>query len=122
MVLFITDNERIEEDFDTIVMGSKEFNFIQAHPYIASSNFSKIYLDLSCPVKSEYVEILKSKAIISPVSSGEITEDTISLLCTLYTEDDAALRYYYIRDKAQLNKLLASLATKYSWRSIDEFY
>lgn len=122
MVLFITDNKNIEEDFDTVVMGSTEFNFIEAHPYIASSNFSKIYLDLSCPVNPKWAGVLNSKAIITPVSGGEITEKVIVLLAHLYQDDGSALRYYYIKDKAQLGKILVTLAEKYGWRSMDEFY
>lgn len=121
MVLFITDNERIEEDFDTIVMSSKEFNFVKAHPYIASSNFSKIYLDLSCPVKPKWIDLLKTKTVLTPVSSGGITQDTINLLTHIYPDDSAALRYYYVKDKAQLAKLLSSLSSRYGWRSMDEF-
>ena len=100
---------------------NKEFNFIKAHPYIASSNFSKIYLDLSCPVNPKFIEMLNGKAIITPVSGGEITQDVISVLSRLYPEDGAALRYYFIKDKTQLGKTLLLLSNKYGWRSMDEF-
>lgn len=121
MVLFITDNEAIQGDLDMVVMDSKEFNFIEAHPYIASANFKNVYLDLACNAKPTYVEMLSKKTVITPVTNGEITQKMINLLMYIYPTDGAALRYYFIKDKDKLNSLLVELSKKYNWRSIDEF-
>lgn len=117
MRLLITDEVRNEVSFDTVVMTSTEFNSIHSHPFIASSQFDVVVVDLNDKIKLEYLRPLIGTTVVVPKINGEISSYAVSILCEVYKDLAAQLRVTYIRDKEAFNKLIEELSVKYDWKS-----
>jgi hypothetical protein len=119
MRLIITDEIKEELSFDTIMMTSLEFNDIHNHPYIASSNFDVILIDLRCKINLAYLRPLMKTTKVVPFIVGDITSNGVSILSELCKDRSAELRIYYMRDKSMFNKLIEDMKSEYCW---NEFY
>lgn len=118
MILIITDRD-VEEDFDTQVMNTREFNQKSVHPFIITTAFDNIYFDLDCDVDYEILRALCTKKVITPIIySKEFSSKYVSLLCIIYQEYSGALRYYYMKDIDKFNSLINELIEKYNWKVV----
>lgn len=119
MKLIVTSNETLEESFDTVLMNPVEFNYLQAHPYIATAGFSEVQLDLTETLEPAFVSILVKHIAIRPIYKDfNLTPNAILVLSYLYPNKAAALRMYSMRDKEKLLTLLQELSVTYQWRKI----
>ena len=119
MRLLITDEVGNETSFDTVLMTSIEFNTIHSHPFIISSNFDVVIVDLRVNVDIEYLSYLMKNVIVIPKVIGDISPHAVAILCELYKDKSAELRITYMRDKQAFNNLIASMRKQYDW---DSFY
>jgi hypothetical protein len=108
-----------EVSFDTVVMSSIEFNKITSHPFIASSRFDEVVIDLNDKIDIGYLQPLLKTTKVIPRVVGEITPHAVSLLCELYRDRSAELRFTYIRSKDDFNQLIESMKKQYCW---EQFY
>lgn len=118
MRLLITD-ELDDEDisFDIVKMSTLEFNTECVHPFIASSNFDEIIIDTDAKVNLVYVRNLMRVSKVIPRIHGELTMQSVSILCELYKERAAELRVLFIRDKEAFNKIIEELKQTFQWET-----
>lgn len=119
MKLIVTSNEALEESFDTVLMSPIEFNYLQTHPYIATSGFTEVQLDLTETLEPAIISVMVKHVALRPIYKDfNLTPNAILVLSYLYPEKAAALRMYSMRDKEKLVTLLQELAETYQWRKI----
>ena len=119
MRLYVTDEIKEDLSFDSVVMTSSEFNCIKAHPFIVSSRFDEIVIDITEKVQLGYIKQVMSVTKVIPKIIGEITSHTVSVLCELYKDRAAEMRYTFIRDKDGFIELINKMKTDYCW---EQFY
>lgn len=119
MRLLITDEVGNETSFDTVIMTGTEFNTIHSHPFIISSNFDAVIVDLRVNINIEYLSYLMKDVIVIPKVIGEISPHAVTILCELYKDKSAELRITYLRDREAFNKIVATMRKQYDW---DSFY
>lgn len=119
MRLLITDEVRNEVSFDTVIMTSIEFNNIHSHPFIASSKFDQVIIDLNDRINVEYLLPLIKTTVVVPRVVGEVSPHAVSILCEIYKDEAAKIRITYIRDKEAFKQLIDDMCKKYKW---EEFY
>lgn len=119
MRLIVTDEQNDNVTFDTVVMSIGEFNDICSHPYIASSNFDEVVIDLADNVKLGHVRPVMSITRVIPKIPNQISSHTISILSEIYPEKAAELRYTFIRDKEKVADIISQMCIDYHWK---DFY
>lgn len=119
MRLLITDEIIKEVSFDTVIMTSIEFNSIHSHPFIASSKFDEVIVDLNDKINIGYLQPLMKTTKVIPRVVGEMTAHSVSLLCELYKDRAAELRITFIKDKEGFAKLIENMKKQYCW---EQFY
>lgn len=119
MRLYVTDEIKKELSFDAVTMTIREFNDIHNHPFIASSKFDEVVVDINSDVKIGYLEPLIKTTKVIPRIVGDITSHTISLLSEIYRDRSAELRFTFIRDKAGIVTLINQMKADYGW---ERFY
>lgn len=119
MRLYVTDDIREDVSFDSVTMTSAEFNCIKSHPFIISSRFDEIVIDVTDKIQLGYMTRLMSVTKIIPKILGEVTSHIVSVLCEIYKDRAAELRYTFIRDKEGFVELLNEMRTEYCW---EQFY
>lgn len=115
MKLYITDKPVENLTFDTMVMSVNEFNDIHAHPFIASSKFDVVVIDLDSKVKIEYLGHLCGNVKVIPKYTGELTSYIVTALSTIYRDKAAALRFSFLRDKTECIKLIETIRQEFEW-------
>lgn len=119
MKLIVTTNEYLLESLDTVIMSPIEFNYLQAHPYIATAGFTEVQIDLTERLEPMFISKLSTKVVIKPIYKDfNVSPNAILVLSYLYPDKAAALRMYSMRDKNKLAELLQELADKYQWRKL----
>lgn len=120
MILIVSDDNRLQDSLDTIVMPAVDFNQLATHPYIATAGFDFIYLDLRCQLNELYVQqLVKACCVIPMYKDFELSANAINVLSYLYREQAAALRFYHIKDKSKFVELLQKLSESYNWRKVE---
>lgn len=119
MRLLVTDEVNREVSFDTVLMTASEFNCINAHPYIATTNFDAIVLDLRCKIDLTYLQFLFKKTRVIPMVYDNMTSNSVSVLCELFKDRAAEIRITYMRDKEKFKQLVESMKSEYEW---NKFY
>ena len=119
MRLIVTDEQKDNVSFDTVVMSIGEFNDICSHPYIASSNFDEIVIDLTDKVRLGHVKPIMAITRVIPRIPDVISSHTVSVLSEIYPEKAAELRYTFIRNKEGVKDIIDKMSTDYHWR---DFY
>jgi hypothetical protein len=118
-VKLIVTEESLLESLDTIIMSPIEFNYLQAHPYIATAGFTEVQIDLTQRLEPMFISKLATKVVIRPIYKDfNLSPNAILVLSYLYPDKAAALRMYSMRDKNKLVELLQELSEKYQWRKI----
>lgn len=115
MKLYITDKPIENLTFDTMVMSVNEFNDIHTHPFIASSKFDLVVIDLDSKVTIEYLNHLCGIVKIIPKYTGEVTSYIVTALSTIYKDKAAALRFSFLRDKNECLKLIENIRQEFDW-------
>lgn len=119
MRLCVTDDIKDDVSFDMVVMTSSEFNCIKSHPFIISSRFDEIVIDVTSNIQLGYIKQIMGVTKVIPKIVREITPHTVSVLCELYKERAAELRYTFIRDKEGFKELINEMKDEYCW---EQFY
>lgn len=115
MKLYITDKQVDNMTFDTMIMSVNEFNDIHAHPFIASSKFDVIVVDLDCNIKLEYLNYLLANNKVIPKYTNELNSYIISALSAIYKDKAAELRYSFIRDREACLRVINNLKNEFEW-------
>ena len=119
MKLIVTDNGKFIPDLEYAVMPVAEFNRISNHPFIASSNFECIILDLNSQLEIKYIQAVVANNIVIPLLGDTIDSRVIGMLSEIYKDRAAELRYTFIRDRANINNFINEMRKQYRW---DDFY
>ena len=114
MVLRVTDKSQQDVSIETIVMTVNEFIDIANPPFIASSNFDALILDLDKRIPFGYCKVISGKIRIIP-KFATIDADVIRLLSECYPDYAPLLRTSFIRDKEKLNVILMEMKAKFFW-------
>jgi len=121
MKLIITSDKKIEEDLDTIVMVPEDFNHLHSHPYIATSGFTEIQIDLDDDIDYKYIQHLTKIMFIRPIyRTLDLTGNAVILLSYIYPDKDKALRFLSVSDRTKFIELVRQLADEFKWRYVDE--
>ena len=116
MRLIVTDDSNMELGFDTVIMSSSEFNNICSHPYIASSHFDAVVVDLSCKIRLGYLSQVAGITLVVPKVTRELNGNSVSILSELYQERAAELRINFMRDKAKFFEIVTGMEEQYRWK------
>lgn len=119
MRLYITDEQKEDLSFDIITMTTSEFNSIKNHPFISSSKFDEVVIELNENIQLGFIRPLMATTRIIPKIVGDITPHIISILCELYKERAAEIRYTYIRNKDTFGEYLEKMKKEFCW---EQFY
>lgn len=119
MKLIITDDAKQDLSFDTVIMSASEFNNICSHPYIASSGFDAVVVDLRCNIKLGFLSKVSSTTIVIPKVIGELNAHSVSILTELYRERSAELRYNFMKDKQHFAEIVSEMEEEFHWK---DFY
>lgn len=118
MRLLITDTRTEDVPFDVIPMTASEFNLKSTQPFIASSNFDAVVLDLNAKVDAKILTLLMSITRVVPRKTDDALQyNGVSSLCVLYPERAAELRVYFMRDKEKLVELVNELSETFEWEN-----
>lgn len=119
MRLYVTDDIKDDVSFDVVIMTSSEFNCIKSHPFIISNRFDEIVIDITNSIQLGYIKHVMSVTKVIPRIIGEITSHTVSILCEIYKDRAAELRYTFIRDREGFTELVNEMRDEYCW---EQFY
>lgn len=116
MKLRVTNNGKMEDiSLDTVVMPISEFCDIHSHPYIATTEFDYILVDLSTEIKAGVLRAVIGKHVIIPVMPEQIDSTIVGQLAELYPEYAAKLRFTFVRNKGDISDIVNELSEKFRW-------
>ena len=115
MKLLITDKQVDSMTLDTVLMSVNEFNDIHTHPFIASSKFDAVVLDLDSKINLEYLSYLVNNTKVIPMYKSELNSYIISVLSIIYRDKSANLRFSFIRDRSACEKYIEKLRQEFEW-------
>lgn len=115
MKLYITDKQIESMTFDTMVMSVSEFNDIHSHPFIASSRFDVVVVDLDSNIKLEYLNYLLTNTKVIPKYTGELNSYIISVLSAIYKDKAAELRFSFIRNRESCIEVINKIKAEFEW-------
>lgn len=118
MVLRVT-NDNIDGTLGTAVMSIEEFCVIRNHPFIASSHFDSVVVDLDERIPAGYLKHLVGTTKLIPKLIGPVTTHTIRMLSEIYPEYAPRLRHTFLLNRAGVSGLISEIAGTYRW---DKFY
>ena len=101
--------------FDTIVVSPIEFNNITCHLYILSNDFDEVIVELSDKVSLGKMKPLMQRTKVIPKIVDHVNSHTISLLCELYPERSAELRYALIRNPESIDDKIRLMGEELGW-------
>lgn len=115
MRLIVSERADMDVSFDTVVVSPAEFNNPKCHLFIISNNFDEVVVELSDKVGLGKLRPLMSRVKVFPKVVGEVNSHAISLLCELYPDKSAELRYTMIRDPEGIAKIIESMEKEFHW-------
>lgn len=120
MKLVVSSNPNVEEDLDTVKMAPEDFNHLHAHPYILTSGFSEVQIDLDADIDYHYVERLSQRIYVRPIySTLDISGNAILILSYIYPDKSTTLRFFSASNREKLINLLSEMAKEFEWRKVD---
>lgn len=119
MRLIVTDTPIDNLSIDMITMGTLEFNTIETQPFIASSKFDEVVIDVTDSTNINIVKNLMRVTRVIPRFRVELTPHMVTVLTELYKERAAEIRFTYMKDKDKFKTLLESMKQQYCW---EQFY
>ncbi len=120
MRLYVEDKP-IDEDvsFDVVRMSVPEFNSLNNQPFIICSKFDEVIIDVSRDININIVKYVMKVTKVIPRIGGELNSHSVALLCELYKEKAAEIRFNFLRDKEKFETTVNTLKTQYEW---EKFY
>ena len=105
-----------EENLTDMCLTPDEFADPAYHPFIATTKFDKVIVELGDGIPNGYISqiLLKGNKIIPKINSVDGT--VVSQLCEIYPDKRAELRFTYLRKKDDFFKLLNKLEEDYNWK------
>lgn len=119
MKLYVTDNVIDNVTIDVVVMSQSEFNSIKSQPFIASSKFDEVVVELTDKTDIDIIRNLMRVTKVIPKVPEEITSHIVTILTELYKERAAELRFTFMRDKNQFKEIVNKMKSEYCW---EQFY
>lgn len=116
MILRVT-NKDIDVDLGKVLMSVDEFIDISNHPYIITSGFDALVIDLDPKIPSGILSAVIGRIKIIPRIITEIDTDIIRLLAEIYPDKAAELRFTYIRDKDNIWKVINQIKSDFMWET-----
>ena len=114
MRLYVTNNLIEDCPMDVIQMSVFEFNSLSNHPFIASHRFDAIVVDVTSSLNFDMLIPLMSTTRVIP-KFNKVDNTLISLLCTLFKDKAALLRYNFIRDKEKCTQIVEDMRKEFNW-------
>ena len=109
MILRLT-NKEVEPRMDTVVIKLSELTNRAIHPYIATTNWEKVYCDLSDDTPKGILKQVVYRHKVTPVFDTESENMCImQLLCEIYPDNAARLRQSFITNKEEYRKIVTEL-------------
>lgn len=119
MRLYVTDSDIDNTTIDLVVMNQSEFNCIKTQPFLASSKFDEVVIELTDTTDLDIVRNLMRVTKVIPKVPDECTSHMVAVLCEIYKDRAAELRFTYMRSKEKFKELIDSMKTQYCWQ---QFY
>lgn len=119
MRLYVTDTNVEDINIGTVIMSQQEFNCIKSQPFIASSKFDEVVLEVTDSTDIEVVRNLRKVTKVIPKFPEEITSHMVTVLGELYKERAAEIRFTYMRSKDEFTALVNKMKEEYCW---EKFY
>lgn len=115
MRLIVTERQDMDVSFDTVVISPAEFNCPKCHLYIISNEFDDVVVELSDKVSLGKIRPLMSRVRVTPKVPEQVNSHTISLLCEMYPDKSAELRYTMIREPGKISSVIESMGRELHW-------
>lgn len=119
MRLLVTDCPSDDISLGVMQMSSAEFNDVRCHLFILSHDFDEVVVDLTDKVQLGLLPKLAGRTKVIPKVEGDPSSHVISLLCELYPEQSARLRYEFMRNRAGVVDIVDELRRDNHW---SDFY
>lgn len=119
MRLYVTDVPNEIVDIGTVFMTQSEFNCIKSQPFIASSKFDAVVIEVTDKTDTSIIKYLRNVTRVIPKLPEEITSHVVTVLGELYKERSAEIRFTYMKSKDEFNKLIETMKKDYCW---EQFY
>lgn len=115
MVLKILKSK--EENLTDMYLTPEEFADPAYHPFIATTEFDKVIVELCDEIPTGYISqiVAKGNKVIPII--GKLDDKVVALLCEMYPEHRAEIRFTYMRKRAEFQNVLDKLACEYNWTS-----
>ena len=113
MVLKIMTNK--EEGLNSICLSPSEFADKSYHPFIATTEFDKVVIELSSDIPTGYISQFVSKANKVIPYITEKNSATVQQLCEIIPDKSAEIRFTYMRNRNKFQELLDNLSATYNW-------
>lgn len=114
MILKISTDK--EEGLNCQCLSPLQFADKAFHPYIATTQFDKVLIELSSDIPQGYIsQLLTHGNKVIPIIR-EVNINSVQLLCEILPDYAAELRYTYMRKRPEFDALLEKLSKDYNWK------
>ncbi len=115
MRVIVSERDDMDISFDTVVISPAEFNNVRCHLFIISNGFDEVVVELTDKITLGKLRPLMSRVKVVPKIVGDINSHTISLLCELYPDKSAELRYTMMRNPEKVYDIVKSMENQFHW-------
>lgn len=119
MRLYVSDVPVEDINIGTITMTQNEFNCIKSQPFIASSKFDVVVIEVTDTTDINIIKHLRNVTRVIPKLPEDITSHMVAVLSELYKERAAEIRFTYMRNKEDFVALVNKMKEEYCW---EQFY
>ncbi len=116
MKLYVTDRV-MDVGLDCIAMPIEEFIDISSHPFIASSHFDTVVIDLDDRIPHGIIGNMLGITKVIPRIIDDMTVTKVRLLSEIYPELSAKLRVSFMRDKDGFVNVINDIKKQFEWES-----
>lgn len=111
MVLRITNDQADDFPFEDKVMEIKDFADTATHPFIAAGKWSRVYIDIDDEVPTGIIRQVVKVYTVKPVIKNieDISTKGMLLLCEIFPDHSAKLRYLYMKQRGEFTNLVKEL-------------
>lgn len=115
MKLKVTDNSGVACK-DVYYMSLSDFGSRACHPFIATTDWSVIEVDLTEETPVGIIrQVMQNKVVIPIFDEGNITMRVVQLLCEIVPDSAGTLRVLSLRDRSGLCSYVSELKEAYGW-------
>lgn len=119
MRLLVTENMTDDVSLGVMQITPTQLNDVKTHLFIISHDFDTVVVELTDKLQLGVLKKLVTRTKVIPIVGNNPSSHIISLICELYPEESAKLRYQFMRDRAGIDMVVDEIRKANCW---EEFY